>query len=102
MPRKGTGYATKPTATPEQMLEIQRMKNYQTNKGNTTVKICKETAQADLSQFNMVSSGEDDKEVQYLHMFDSRWSPGMIEDAELERYIEECIQDFQTKFQNLN
>jgi hypothetical protein len=36
-----------------------------------------------------------DCELEYLHMFDSRWTPGMIDDSELDNYVNKCVTEFQ-------
>ena len=57
------------------------------------IAICNDTAQADLSKIN--KKEEPIKEpLEFVHAFDSRWSPGHITDKELEAYFDICSNDF--------
>ena len=72
---------------------MQAMQTLQSNNFQNSIKICKETAQAEITDMVM----ESNEDIQFIHMFDSRWSPGIVSDEQLEKYLSSCTSTFEVQ-----
>ena len=69
------------------------------NYPDARINVCQKSAQVDL---RFLEDVEGSKDLDFSHILDSRWRPGMIEDGDLQSYLNEACAMFDSQLRELS